>query len=318
MTKSPTIKAVILPRANTDGRHSVYLRITKHSKQHYISLDFSVLKGHFNNKSSLDKPEWISKKHPLATMYNELIKKKLIEMERLRHDKELTSIQIKNKVNGIQETGSFNAFWLEFAIEQGKLVSIHSEAKHRAEANKLSEFNKDVKFSQINYDFVKKYETFLLTINKRSTTNKSLSFFKQAVTEAIRRKKIARDQNPFDDFKIKKVEVTSRAKEGVLNIEQITVLKSLNLLSGTHRFHSRNFFLVQLYAAGARVGEILQLKTADIKEDRLFYNMEKKKSESPKKKCIVMIPELKEIIMQYYDPNKKYVFPYLEKVPEPD
>lgn len=97
MPKPTSIKAVLL-RPLADGRCTVYIRISKDYKTHYIATEVAILRKYWNNKASIDTPTWVSKKHPLATEYNKIIENRLIELSPLRSERQLSAIQIKQKI----------------------------------------------------------------------------------------------------------------------------------------------------------------------------------------------------------------------------
>jgi len=314
MPKATTIKAVILTRANADGRHTIYIRITSKSKPVYISTDIAVMQNAFNSKGSIDNPVWISKKHPLSSSYNELIKQKLISFDSHRHEKGITSLEIKERIIKPYDRNCFITFWLKIAEEKEKTNGFYSKQKYTAECNKFAKRFPAAKWSDINYANIKEYELFLLTVqkNNRNTTSKSLEFFKEIVTQYKKRNKI-QEPNPFDEFAIYQVtEVVSNAKANVLEPMDINVLEAMVFKQGTHLYHATNIFLAQLFAMGARIGEALQFENKNITETHLSYVMEKKKGETPKMKKVRITPRLQRLIDIYYNKDNKYLFPYME------
>lgn len=319
MPKATTIKAVLLPRPNADGRYTVFIRITKQSKPVYIATSVTVMQNFFTNKGSIDNPVWIDKKHPLAKSYNELIRQKLIELDQHKHEKKYSSKEIKEMIVRPYDRNDFILFWLGIAEE--KLISngIHSKNKYKAECNKFAKCFPAAKWSQIDYTALKKYESYLLTINNRNTTSKSLEFLKEIVTQYIKRHKIDKDENPFNDFKIiQEKQVVSNAKEGVLEAHEINKIENYALIPGTNRYNARYIFLTQIFAMGARIGEVLFIENANIDKTRLKYAMEKKGSSKPLYKSILITPRLQAIIDLFYNPKNKYLFPYMEGCPTVD
>lgn len=314
-----TITAVLL-NPNADGRHTIYIRITKNRKPKYIGLDIAVKKEHFNPSAGIDDPRWISKKHPLSTAWNELIKAKLIEYDTHRHNKELkTSQEIKQIIVSPYDPNSFYDYFLKFAEAKRASNGIHSYNKYKAEANKFNACHPEAKFRDITYENLKKYESYLLTINNKNTTAKSLEFLKEVVKEAVKDDKIPGHLNPFLKFEIKQVkEVVSKAKQEAPSISEVSKLFHLPLMPGTNKCHSRNIFITQIYCMGARIGEMLMLKTEDIGPEYLEYEVEKKGTEIPIKKRVLITPTLRYIINQYYDKNNVFLFPFMEGTQLPD
>jgi integrase len=316
MPKPTTIKAVLLPRANADGRFTVFIRITKQSKPVYIATTVTVMHSFFSKNGSIDNPVWIDKKHPLAKAYNELIRQKLIELDTHKHEKKYSSKEIKEMIVRPYDRNDFIIFWQNIAEE--KLISngIHSKNKYKAECNKFAVCFPAAKWSQITYEALKRYESYLLTINNRNTTSKSLEFLKEIVTQYVKRHKINKDENPFNDFKIiQEKNVVSNAKEAVLDAHEINKLEEIALVPDTNRFYARYIFLVQIFAMGARIGEVLFIENVNIDTKRLKYAMEKKGSNKPMYKSILITPRLQKIIDLFFDPKKKYLFPYMEGCP---
>jgi integrase len=78
-------------------------------------------------------------------------------------------------------------------------------------------------------------------------------------------------------------------------------------------WHTHNVWLISFYFAGIRISDVVKLKWSDLKDDRLYYVMNK--NEKP---LSLKVPEKAKVILDFYRTNKKnnggYIFPFLKDV----
>ncbi len=173
--------------------------------------------------------------------------------------------------------------------------------------------NKTLSFQDIDEAFIEKYKTFCsVYLNQKTRTiiNQQIylrTLFNLAIKEGI----VASKYYPFAGEKIK-IRIGSSNKIG-LTIEEIELIEGLELENYSVIWNTQNIWLVAFYFAGIRISDLLQLKWADFKNDRLFYIM--KKNEKP---VSLKIPEKAMAILTLYKKtikeNNGYVFPFLKDV----
>ena len=307
-----TYKAVLGNKTNSDGTKTVMIRITKDRKPAYYAPGVRITPAHWNPKATYEKSTWIRNTHPMHAVYNNTIKIKIQTAERHvmtldQSGAQYTSITIKELLQGKTGSISFTNFWKEQIPIIAKKYSWRTGEKYQSELEKLTKFSKteDILFSQINYDFVEKYEIFLLEINNRNTASKSLEFLRAMIKRAVKHKLLQYDKNPFLAFEIKEAQVDKVR----LSENEIKLFEKAKLKKGLNIYHSRNIFLMQYYCAGRRINDVLQMRWEDINSGRWTYYTGKVR----KLKSILLTDKAIKILKLYgYGKKKKgFVFPFL-------
>src|SRR5690606_31192623 len=94
-------------------------------------------------------------------------------------------------------------------------------------------------------------------------------------------------------------------------------IENLKVERHSSRWHTKNVWLLSFYFAGIRISDIIKLSWTDIKNDRLYYVMNK--NEKP---LSFKIPEKARAVLEHYEGDKKensgYIFPFLKDVPPND
>ena len=114
------------------------------------------------------------------------------------------------------------------------------------------------------------------------------------------------DENPFKAYKIREVP-TSKDR---LEESDLEAIMALDLKPQSGKWHARNAFFFSYYCAGIRVGDLMQLRWANISEGRLQYQMGK----NHKVKNILLVDGALAILEAYKQEGQSssdYIFPYL-------
>jgi integrase len=128
--------------------------------------------------------------------------------------------------------------------------------------------------------------------------------------DAIREDKILPpEKNPFLRFTLPELLPAYKEK---LDINEIDKIEALQLQKDTFLYHVRNAFIFSLYNAGIRIGDLLQLRWCNVKEDgRLEYYPGK----TGKERSIKLLLQPLKILRLYYSEDAKetdYIFPFLD------
>lgn len=173
--------------------------------------------------------------------------------------------------------------------------------------------NKTLSFQDINTAFLDQYKTFCSSYlgQKTRTITNQLIFIRTLFNSAIREGVVAPKFYPFSEGK-EKIKIGSGHKIG-LTIKEVEKIEALKLEMNSSIWHTHNVWLVAFYFAGIRISDIVQLKWANFKDDRLFYVMNKNE-----KALSLKIPTKAEKILNFYRKDSKenngYVFPFLRNV----
>jgi integrase len=171
--------------------------------------------------------------------------------------------------------------------------------------------NKTLKFRDIDEAFLKRYKTFCsVYLNQKTRTiSNQLIFIRTLFNIAIKEGIVDSEFYPFSGEK-EKIRLGSGNKIG-LTSKDVEKIESLQFEPQSSIWHTHNVWLISFYFAGMRVSDVVKLRWADFKDDRLYYVMNK--NEKP---LSLKIPVKANVILNFYKKarreNKGYVFPFLK------
>ena len=239
-------------KPNKQGKYLIEIECRQGTKRKFFSTKIYVNKEQFKNGIVIN--------HPLSNEYNFYIAKTLIEYERIEIEylKQGVYINLDTLGTAIKEHSAPSAKFIDFGEE---IVNNSTRKEHTKESYKtffrnLQLFKKDVLLSEIDYNFIVKYNNWLKQQNiMPNTIIGRLRNFKAVLNEAKRRKLIT--ENPFDNFKIPPM----TNKKGYLTKNDIKKLEDIKLEGKENKV--RDAFLFAIYT-GLRFSDVTTLKNEHI------------------------------------------------------
>lgn len=299
-------------RVKKDGTQNIQLRITQAKKKLRVAVGFSVQKIHWN-----DEKKEVRRTHPLHSQINNTIKSKLLEVERTYLKSQVTSRKVTASTlqKQLKKEIAGESFVQYSKLRAQQITNPSSRSACKSVLSNLDVYlkGKDLLFEEIDYDWIKDYERYLKKLsNATNTIYNNLKPLKASYNEAIKSGLFVPDKmSPWMRYEGKK----AKSVRTRLTIEQIALLEKLNLRPGTNKFQAHNFFLFSFYLQGMRVSDVLQLKWANIINERLEYKASKTEKSRSKK----IIQKAAEILNIYRKPRQKpteNIFPFLKDLKE--
>ena len=171
--------------------------------------------------------------------------------------------------------------------------------------------NTRLEFREINESFLNRYKIFCSTYmgHKTRTITNQMIFIRTLFNVAIKDGIISQKYYPFAGEK-EKIRIGSGNKIG-LSPAEVTRIENFEAESHSSIWHTRNVWLLSFYFAGIRISDVVGLKWSDIKDNRLYYVMNK--NEKP---LSFKVPDKAKGILDFYREDKKenngYIFPFLK------
>jgi site-specific recombinase XerD len=344
------MKGFLFPQPYSNGEYPVYIRIYYNAKTSYISAGFSIPSRAWNedNSEAWESMPTLTKKLqeslsndeiqafkekqksiillPNAFKINSEIRAIISKLEEIQkrlevEKKEISSNILKslyeNKDKAENARKDFFQYFQEVANSKFQDKQIRTSEKYSAVLRKLKAFRKDkpLPIEELTSGFLKDFSKYLAKQGAHPNyIHINLKNLKTVIQkEAIKTDKIiSPEKNPFLNFEMPKIIESGKEK---LDISEITRIEKINLDESDILFHIRNAFLFSLYNAGIRIGDLLQLKFANIKEGRLIYSMGK----TAKIRSIKIFPQALKIL-KYYESKKEkdsdFIFPFLDNKAE--
>jgi site-specific recombinase XerD len=280
-----------------NGMALIQIRAYQNPKRRYISTGLYI------------KPSQWSKRllkvidHPNANEYNAELMRQVVELENYAFEwvRQYGSITLEQLENFFKcaDSQSFTDFW-KYELENDPKLQENTKKKQRTALNYWVKFKKDVQFSELTYQLIRDFDTFLYRHNLHTNTvythHKQI---KKYINLAIRSDLLDINKNPYLKFKPKLAE-TQRV---VLSMEEVEKLE--NMTFSTDEFYLelvRDMFLFSCYT-GLRFSDMCLLTYESINHDRegMCLNIVAKKTKKQLLLPLYKLHERKpELIIQKY------------------
>lgn len=297
-----------------NGEHPIVLRVIKDRKTKMIFTGFSCSAAKWDFKEN--KPK---KSHPNSIKLELFLNKKKAEAQGIilnleNENKEYSTESFKQLYKVSSKKITVFKYYDQIIANLIKTNKIGNSNAYKQSKAALFKFRngKDIFFSDIDYSFLNKFESFLAekncAINTIGVYMRNLrAVFKKAIAE----KYCKQDIYPFTDYKVSKLVATT--KKRALRKDQVKKIIELELKPHSKILDSKHYFLFSYYNRGMNFKDIANLTWANIANDRLFYIRAKTKENFD-----MAITEPVKQILDYYKPytgkkKENYIFPILDK-----
>ncbi|HCT93304.1 MAG: hypothetical protein A2X19_00465 [Bacteroidetes bacterium GWE2_39_28] len=262
----------------------------------------------------------IKKSHPNSNELNASISKEKAELE-----KEILLLNLSQETQGvsairnkIQKRTSLDFFqYADKYIEEVETRGNYSTyKKNKTVIWKLKNYleKKTLPISNINIDFINKYEQYLSDTlgNNRNTITVNLKAIAKLLKEIYRQYELDENSNPFRKYKFKR----EKSNRPYLTEEELNKILNLKIRIRNPLYDAKDVFLIESYT-GLRISDILCLKWKDYSGD--FINIRMRKTEElisiPLSDVAKKIISKKENILENHNIQKnpdKYIFNILK------
>ena len=261
-------------RELSSGEYPLCLLLIYCRKNRRLSLNISTNVKNWNETRQLVKagdPD-CERKNKLITIYKNRIAE--YETECIIRNKPVILDEAIRLINGrsTYDEQSFYAFikkeWNHYEIA----LKPNTLKKYRSHLQVLQSFRKNLKFQDINKDFLKEYETYLHTTrnNSKNTIAKALKWIKSTINQAINEGII--ETSPFNKYKIS-TEPCNRDFLTLKEVEKLERLYQSNTLYPNMQETLRAFIFCCF--TGLRLSDMKKLSFSDIREGIIFSVMHK-------------------------------------------
>ena len=267
-------------RKKKDGSYPIIFRLTHHRKSTSLATGFSVHPAYWDDRKSEIKPSWPGSRN-VSRINNLLIKEKarlVDELNKLYDRGELVYMsinQVKHRISRKKNFDSFFAFGAEKVNELNASQRYGTAKSYAGLLGILKVFTKgkDVRFNEINYDFLMKFEQFHLSKEGNSLNGVAsyMRVLKAIYNKGIKEGYIERDAYPFYHYKIRMTPTAKRA----LDAAGLKKIMELKVNPDRKVFHYRNYFLISYMLYGMSFVDMCFLKLENIIEGRIQVQRKK-------------------------------------------
>lgn len=296
-----------------DGTHPVMLVVTRERVRKYFSMGY----GCKENDWLVDEDGGgkFRKSVAHASQKNKAMMKKVWKAEEIIAEFDAEGIDwshtdFKDKFIGIKSRDVFEYFQerIDDLTKEGKIGNADSYQCSRGALKKFVT-KKDLRFSEITFRFLKKYETHLRSTGLKDTTISSyLRSLRAVINRAIKDDVCKQEYYPFNKYKISDLDHTTEKR--AISKEDIDKIFNVETDENTTQLHSKHLFMFSFYAMGMSFKDMTTLKWFDIKGGRIHY----KRAKTGKHFSIKILPPMQTILDYRLEDNKNdnpYVFDIL-------
>lgn len=296
-----------------NGEHPLMLRIAQNGKSIYKSLKISVAVKHWDFERNVPKPN-----NPNKDLIQKIILKTKLDyqqkiLEKKANSEEFTASSLINEQKEEIKAKTVEEFYLSLIEDLKQKGRIGNSYAYLNSYNTLRNFNKGKKlnytFSRIDVPFCKKFEDWMRSKgNKDTTLSYQFRTLRAAYNKAIEAKIVAREKNPFIEYKLShfntKTIKRALSKNDILKLINANCNGQSKLRQLTHDLFSFSYL-----CGGISFVDIANLTRQNIVEDRLIYQRQKTHGNIN----LLLSKEASTIIAKYstYQQEAEYLFPIL-------
>ena len=292
-----------------NGELPLKIRVTKDRKVRYVSLGVSTKPEHWDFKKNQPKADCPNREYIEKLIANRISEIKATIVELKAEERDFTATSLLQKIDTKSSSLSIAEIFLEHlkflqgCKRTGYMLSI------RQTYNSLLKFNGslDIPFSEIDVNWLRRYETWLRKSNKsENTIGIRFRNFRMIYNRAIEKGAVKKELYPFDSYKVSKLhkETIKRA------IVKDDIKRVLNYNVNGRDFYTSlaiALFSFSYYMGGINFVDMAYLQGSNIIDGRLVYYRKK----TSKLINLPMNPEAMEIISRYNTGLTGYIFPIL-------
>ncbi|MFY9308107.1 MAG: site-specific integrase [Bacteroidia bacterium] len=254
-------------RARKDGTYPLYLRLTIERKiKNYPLKKFITLEDWD------DVQREVRKSYPLHKDLNLFLSQKLTSAKHVIYRLENSSKPVTFNTFENEYFGKFAGDFFKYAESQMKLwqpkLAEQTYGQYESDISKLKKYNPSFFLSDVDNDFLKRYEAYMRGTlkNKTNTVSKSMKVLRTFIIAAYDDDLIPR--NPFKKYKLK-FEDSDRT---FLTIEEVDILEEYYKKCTSKKFKNViRYFLFCCYT-GLRWGGVKELKFTDIRDGIVYMH----------------------------------------------
>ncbi|HAN78223.1 MAG TPA: hypothetical protein DCQ31_10865 [Bacteroidales bacterium] len=258
----------------SNGEHPIIIQILVNRQKKVLHTNKTSVEAHWNaNKGEPNA------KHPSFNMLKQFIKQrkltlegKLMELEKQKSDFTLSEFLDFIEIQKVQE--SFFCFFDKTIAMLAANNKNGNAAAYKSTRSVFAKFlnNKDLRFSEVNFALIQKFDTYLRT--KGLSTN-GISFHMRTLRALYNRavkEDVASESNyPFKKYSIKREKTIHRA----LTKNDIAKIKNFEINNREGLEEARDYFMFSFYLRGINFVDMAYLKVKNMNGDRIEYKRAK-------------------------------------------
>ncbi len=258
----------------------VNIRVTRERKSVYFSTKLSLNQRFWNN-NGVDIHSKLREQRGFDSDYRNHIETVVLELLndlKLRYKDDENDVQVQKIIH----SQSFTSHLQEFIVFLEERQQIGTSKRYRTTLYHIQKCLKknnltDLSLKEFDSSFIEKFETYLLNQgNKGNTIKNYINCVKRVYMKCHGRGLITGTNDPFIEFKNSRVDV----KKSFLQKLEVERIMNTHIDKDDPLYHTRNFFLFQIFGQGLRVSDLLTLRYSKVYEGNITHFQFKTKKEN--------------------------------------
>lgn len=302
-------------RAKKDGTYPLVLRLGHNERTTSLPLNVSLHKNEWDEKNRCVRKNYTGS-NSVARINNMLQKHRadaldiIFKLNEAGQLQGLSVLDVRNRIANQNTTTSFFVHAKQVIEDLKASNRIGTARSYQCAINVLTAYNnnKDLQFSQINYNYLTRFENHHLG---KGNGHNSLAVYMRSIraifNRAVKAGLVERSCYPFADYTIK----TQPTEKRALEWDFLKKIIALDLPEGNSLYNARNYFVASYMMYGMNFTDMAYLKKENIINGRIQYRRRK-----TSKLYDIKVTGPLETILAYYagrSDNSEYVFPILKR-----
>lgn len=302
-------------KSKKDGTFPLVFRVYK-SRKSYISISTGLCfheKDWDSNKKAIKSTYRGSKS--VAWLNNYILSQRAYYgdiMAKLDYDKRLVGLsnaELKDFLVKKSTDVTFLEYTQKQVNEMKALKRIGNARSYEGIIQVLKKYlkGKGLRFEEISYDFLNKFEFHYLS--KAGNSKNGLAVYMRAIraiyNKAIKDGLVEQKFYPFTLYKIK----TEPTQKRAISFDKLQLIEKLEFNDDDSLFHTQNYFLMSFYLMGISFTDLAHLTRKDIIDGRISFSRQK-----THRKYDMAITSKAQGIIDYYlttFPKSTFIFPII-------
>ena len=295
----------------SNGESPLMLQISKNGKRKYKSLGISISPKFWDFTKNRLRTNCPNKEYIQKIIFDKQAEIQQHILELNSEQKEYTPTSLLNDQKNKFELKTVCQFYLELIEQYAQESKCGNRLIYKSSFNSLKTFTHDkldIPFSDIDTDWLKRYEKWLRSKgNKETTISLMFRTLRSTYNKAIKAKCARKSDYPFDDYKINKFNTTTQ-KRAIAKTDVLKFTTEVQSIGKQQYMElSKDIFVFSYLCGGINFTDIANLTNENIQNGRLHYIRQK-----TKKPIKIGIPqEAMQIIEKYSKESNGYLFPIL-------
>ena len=263
-----------------NGEHPLMLRITKDRNRTMKSLGVSVHPSNWDFDRNEPKPKCPDRKYIQQIILKVKSEYQTRLLEKAARDEDYTAeTLVKEQTREQIQSETVESFYLRTVEQLKREGAVGNAYAYLNSYNVLKSFNRDkplhFTFSRIDADYLEKFEEWMRARGNKDT---SMSFqmrtLRAVFNRAIKLKAVAREKNPFTDYKISRFN-TRTPKRALSKADVMKIVDADCTAESDSCRLAQSVFTFSYLCGGISFVDVANLTPDNIVDGRLSYNRQK-------------------------------------------